>query len=68
LTGCLEEGAGFSLEAELLHALVGEIGNVHPQGPVAFQLDRDGIAGGCRFGDRLIKLLLLDDRWKSDNG
>jgi hypothetical protein len=62
LAGCLAEGAGYSLEVELLRALVGDIGDVHPEGPVAFQLDRDGIAGGCRFGDREIKLLLPHDQ------
>jgi hypothetical protein len=36
LSGCLEECGGHCLEVELLHALVGKIGNVHPAGPVAF--------------------------------
>jgi hypothetical protein len=62
LSGSLEESGGHCLEVELLHTLIGKIGNVHPAGPVAFQLGKEGIAGGCRFGDWFMKLSLLSDQ------
>jgi hypothetical protein len=56
------EDRGHSLGVELLHAFIGKVGNVHPTDPVAFQLGKDGIADGCSFRDRFMKLSLLNDQ------